>query len=104
MATAPERPHRINLDLRASRNQLIDLPMYDADWPGLPIHTRITLLYEWQDVVDRMESLSHHYQSGEMSGEQSRQYRDMLAELRASVPILKRLGWPIPRIVSGITT
>lgn len=96
MATAAELAQRITLDLRIARHDIMDLPMHEADWPTMPMHTRITLLYEWQDTLSRIEWLTRHHRNGDMSDEQTESYREMLAALRESVPILERLEWPVP--------
>ncbi len=78
----------------------MDLPMHDSDWETLPMHSRITLLYEWEDMIDRIEWLSRQYRDGDMSDDQAQSYREMIDALRESVPILKRLDWPIPPVAA----
>lgn len=98
MATTSELAHLIDLNLRAARSEIMDLPMYDSDWETEPMHNRITLLYEWEDMIDRIEWLSRQYRDGDMSDDQAQRYREMIDALRESVPTLKRLDWPIPPV------
>lgn len=98
MATTSNLAYRIDLNLRSTCNDIADLPMYESDWESEPVHIRITLLYEWEDTIDRIEWLARRYDAGDMGDDQVKRYRDLISALRESVPILRRLEWRIPAL------
>jgi hypothetical protein len=110
MATTSELAERIDNDLHFAMCDLTDLPMLEADWEEARNQGDNTFWLadwsgrelEWRDMVSRIERVSRQYQDGDMSEEQAQRYREMVAVLRESVPILRRLKWWIPLVAVDI--
>jgi hypothetical protein len=106
MATTSDLAQQIDRDLRIAEHDLADLPMLEADWEEARQRGDDSVWLadwsgrelEWRDMALRIEQLARQYQDGQMSGEQAQRYREMVALLRDSVPILKRLKWWIPLV------
>lgn len=105
MATTSELTERIDHNLHIVVCDLTDLPMLDADWEEARSRGETSWELdwdgrelEWRDMAARIERLSYQYQDGDMSEQQAQRYREMVALLRESVPILRRLKWWIPLV------
>lgn len=98
MATTTELAHRIDINLRSALNEVTDLPSYLSESETTSIHIRIGWLYEWEDMVDRIEWLARQFQNGDMSDKQIERYRKLVEVLRQNAPVLRRLEWSIPLV------
>ena len=104
MATTTELAHLIDINLRSALNEVTDLPSYLSESETASIHIRIGWLYEWEDMVDRIEWLARQFQNGDMSDKQAERYRELVEALRKNVPILRKLEWSIPLVAVESST
>lgn len=108
MVTTTELGRRIDRDLRLMSADIADLPEREASWDDDRTSggtswqlDREAWDYEWRNNGAIIETLSEHYQKRHMSSDQERRYEDMLAALREIVPVLERIGYPVPSAVLG---
>ena len=93
---SPTVLRQIDNDLRIVEGEVADLPELEATWPDETPMNKIDWHYEWWDVVGRYEALRQAYLTGEMLPQQAERYCALTSQLEASIPILERLGLPLP--------
>lgn len=105
MTTISVLAERIDHNLRIVVSDLTGLPMLDVDWEEARSRAETSWdldwdgrELEWRDIAARIERVSRQYQDGEMSDEQAQRYRDLVALLQETVPILRWLKWWIPLV------
>lgn len=107
MAATTELARQFDRDLRLISADIADLPERDALWEddrksgGTSWRADWDAWdYEWRNNSAIIETLSEHYRKRQMSSDQERRYEDMLESLRNIVPVLERLGYTVPSVLS----
>jgi hypothetical protein len=87
---------RVDLNLRIINAFAGDLPEIAEEWDGLGSGERASLSIDWDDLMDRLETLEADFREGNLSAEQEARYTQLMAELKETLPIIERLGLRSP--------
>jgi hypothetical protein len=96
-------PETIDARLHGLRSQIVRVPEAVRMWsdPAVPSELRewdrMAFPYEWDAVVDRFESLAAAYQRQRLSDQQAALFREIVALMRATIPMVRDLGVREPR-------
>ena len=74
--------------------EIRELPRVAEEWEGMDEDQRYAFSYDWDLVVmaDYLRALEKRHRAGELSAAQEGAYRGLKEELRASLPVIERLG------------
>ncbi|HEX5503767.1 MAG TPA: hypothetical protein VFW96_14180 [Thermomicrobiales bacterium] len=96
MATTRDLTRRIDASLGEIAAEVDFLPELAEDWAAEDEVNRVTWLLEWEELMSRLAGLDEAYHAGTMTTEQRKRYRALRATLRELLPLLARLGLPLP--------
>ncbi len=90
-----------DLRLESVAAYLGDLPILAEQWDALDDGSRAGESLDWDHyVADYLPNLEWQYHSGQMTPDQEARYRALLAQLRASLLLLRQLRFWVPTIPS----
>ena len=99
MVTTPAVVRRLDRDLASLKSFLDDFPILLDQWDDLEEGPRVTLSLEWDHLMaDYLTELDEFYRAGHMTPEQIDQYRDLLSQLKESLPLVDRLSFWRPPV------
>lgn len=98
MATTADLTQRIEVGLREIGAEADFLPELAAGWAEESAAERDVWYLEWRELLGRLEELERSSRAGTMTAEQQGRYQELLEKLRASLPLLERLGLPSPAV------
>ncbi|MBI4494414.1 MAG: hypothetical protein HY690_16650 [Chloroflexi bacterium] len=106
MVTRAEIAQRISSDLEILQVNLVDLVEIAEEWDELADGERASWGLDWAQLMGYLPDLHLAYRTGMMTPEQQAQYREVLAGLRAALPLLERLDLARPpaRVLEQTTT
>ena len=96
MATPVNISVNIDLDLWAVAAEVDFLPELASSWDDEPPAHRLAWEVEWWELIGRYRMLHRSWVSGAMTPEQGARFHLLAHEFRQAVPIVKRLGLPLP--------
>jgi hypothetical protein len=96
MATTGELIRRIDASLCEIAAEVDFLPELAENWAAEDEVNRVTWLLEWEELMSRLAGLDEAYRAGAMTAAQRERYRTLRATLRQRLPLLERLGLPLP--------
>lgn len=67
-------------------------------WPEQPEDWRYSLMLEWGTWMGGLRLLDREYRAGKMTRDHALRYRMVIQRLRASIPVLRQLGWVLPDV------
>lgn len=98
MTTAHPMSQRIESDLRNIAAEAEFLPELEAGLQEETDANRTVWHMEWRDLMDRLTRLDAAYRAGILTAAQREQYLRLIAQLRDHLPIMRRLGLPLPTV------
>jgi hypothetical protein len=99
MASLSVTDRHIEIGLESLRLMISDLPELAAEWDHLDDGERATWSHDWDQVIGTDLRLLHpYYRAGAMTPEQEARFRDILSQLRETLPIIERLALSPPPI------
>lgn len=96
MATTPALTRELDTALWAIEAEADFLPELAELWGQEHPASKATWASEWDVLMMRLTGLDEAYRAGAMSAAQRARYRALRATLRERLPLLERLGLPLP--------
>jgi len=98
MAERSEITRRNDAQLAYISAMVDDMRQIPDLWAGVSEIIRTDWEMEWCEQMDRLGGLEESYLKGEMTVEQMARYRELLAKLKANLPVINRLGLESPSV------
>jgi hypothetical protein len=96
MATTPALSQEVDAALWAIEAEADFLPELAELWDREHPASQATWVSEWDVLLMRLAGLDEAYRAGAMTPAQRERYRALRATLRERLPLLERLGLPLP--------
>jgi len=97
MVATPEVISQIDDYLWAIHAETQFLPALARDWDAESSENRAIWQYEWAELMVNLDLLSEAYRAAQMTPIQRTRYLALIGDVRAALPVLRRLALSPPR-------
>jgi hypothetical protein len=99
MATTTDAQQRAMIDLKTIALMLVDLPEVANEWAKLGEGERVSWSLDWSNEMSGLQCLAEYAREGLLTPGQEARLRDLLVELKAALPIVRRLNLYAPPVL-----
>ena len=99
MATTTDAQQRAMTDLKSIALMLGDLPDVADEWATLGEGERVSWSTDWSNEMSGLQCLAEYAREGLLTPDQEGRLHELLVELKAALPIVRRLNLYAPPVL-----